>query len=128
MRFLLDTNVLIWSLANPELLSAPTRDLIDDTHNTVLFSAASIWEIGIKASLGRVDFTFDPLTLTEFAEAAGFVELPVSARVAMTVATLAWHHKDPFDRLLVAQALAEPAVLLTADRQLLAYSELVRLA
>lgn len=128
MRLLLDTNVLIWALAEPARLTISARALLEDEQNEVFFSAASTWEAAIKATLGRVDFRVDPANLLAFARAAGFVELPVTSEVAMTVFALPLHHRDPFDRLLVAQALAMPAVLLTADAQLCAYSELVRLA
>ena len=127
MRLLLDTNVLIWSLADPDRLPKDARNLLEDPHNTVFFSAASIWEIAIKAGMGRINFQINPPALAEFAVAAGYVELPVHSSVAIMVAALPPHHKDPFDRLLVAQAMAEPAILLTADSQLSAYSELVRL-
>ena len=128
MRLLLDTNVLIWALAEPDRLTASARALLEDEQNEVFFSAASTWEAAIKATLGRIDFRIDPANLLAFARAAGFVELPVASEIAMTVMTLPLHHRDPFDRLLVAQALAMPAVLLTADARLCAYSELVRLA
>ncbi len=93
----------------------------------MLFSAASIWEIAIKARLGRVDFAVRPERVAREARLTGFVELPVSADAAARVADLPPHHRDPFDRLLVTQAMAEPARLYTADPLLLPYSELVQL-
>jgi PIN domain nuclease of toxin-antitoxin system len=127
MRLLLDTHVLLWSFYRPERLSVQARAQIPDPDNAVLFSAASLWEIAIKATLRRVDFQVDPVRMLGEAKAAGFEELPVTARIAIRVHDLPPHHGDPFDRLLIAQAIAEPALLLTADRQLQRYSELVRL-
>ena len=127
MRLLLDTHVLLWALGRPERLGAETRDWLEDPANTVLFSAASIWEIAIKAGLGRPDFPQRPERVAEGARATGFVELPVHGDAAARVATLPPHHRDPFDRLLVAQALHEPARLVTADPLLAPYSELVTL-
>lgn len=88
-------------------------------------SSASIWEIAIKAGLGRIDA--DPDVLVPAIEASGFFELPVTSAHAARVAHVPMHHADPFDRLLVAQATSEPMHLLTADRALVKYSELVRL-
>jgi PIN domain nuclease of toxin-antitoxin system len=127
MRLLLDTHVLLWALGDPTRLDQATRNLLEDTANEVLFSAASIWEIAIKAGLRRADFTACSEQIAREAHLTGFVELPVSADVAARVADLPPHHRDPFDRLLVAQAMAEPAQLYTADALLLPYSELVRL-
>ena len=127
MRLLLDTHLLLWALGAPERLDAATRELIEDPDNEVLFSAASIWEIAIKAGLGRVDFAVRPTAITRAALATGFGELPVRAEVAARVADLPPHHRDPFDRLLVAQAMAEPVRLYTADPLLPPYSELVTL-
>ena len=125
MRLLLDTNVLIWALASPSSLDAATRDTLEDANNEVFFSAASIWEIAIKAGLGRVDFTYKPADIARAARATGFLDLPVHADAAAIVETLPLHHRNPFDRLLVAQALAGPMQLLTADPLLAPYSELV---
>lgn len=127
MRLLLDTHVLLWSLGDPARLDAQTRAVLEDNANQVLFSAASIWEIAIKAGLGRADFGVRPEDITQAAREAGFQELPVHAEAAARVADLPMLHRDPFDRLLVAQALTEPARLITADPVLLSYSELVTL-
>ena len=126
MRLLLDTHVLLWSVAESRKLPAEARDLLIDPGNAVFYSAASVWEIAIKAGLARKDFKID---LAEFLEAAadtGFVELPVTSAHAARVSTLPDLHKDPFDRLLVAQALTESAVLLTNDSALKAYGGQVR--
>jgi PIN domain nuclease of toxin-antitoxin system len=125
LRLLLDTHVLIWALAEPRRLKAGVREIILDRANDVLFSAASIWEIAIKAALGRADFGVSPQEIAAEALAIGLTELPVRSDAAARVAQLAPHHRDPFDRLLIAQALVEPARLYTADTQLAAYTELV---
>jgi PIN domain nuclease of toxin-antitoxin system len=127
MRLLLDTHVLLWALVEPDRLSRLTRETLEDSANDVLFSAASIWEIAIKAQLGRIDFPVRPAVIADAAVRTGFVELVVRADAAAKVADLPLHHRDPFDRLLVAQAMSEPARLLTADPLLVPYSELVML-
>ena len=126
MRVLLDTHVLLWALAEPRRLDGETRSTIESGETEVLFSAASIWEIAIKAGLGRGDFAFDPAEIARAALDTGFTELPVRAKAAAFVAQLPLLHRDPFDRVLVAQAIVEPATLFTADAQLVPYSELVR--
>jgi PIN domain nuclease of toxin-antitoxin system len=127
MRLLLDTHLLLWALAEPERLDATTRAALEDPGNEVMFSAASLWEIAIKASLGRPDFFFDPAQILQAALETGFVELPVRSTAAIRVASLPPHHRDPFDRLLIAQAMSEPVRLYTADPLLPPYSELVTL-
>ena len=124
-RILLDTNVLIWALKKPARLPSAAAVLIQDPDNEVLFSAASIWEIAIKAALQRPGFDVDVAELVPGALAMGLVERPVTAAIAARVADLPLLHRDPFDRLLVAHAVAEPARLLTSDRLLTRYSELV---
>lgn len=125
MRLLLDTNILLWVLLRPARLDAATFALIEDERNSVLFSTASIWEIAIKARLGRDDFNARPGDVNQFALNAGFEALPVQAEAATRVADLPMHHRDPFDRLLVAQAMAGPMRLITSDLILRQYSELV---
>ena len=126
MRILLDTHVLLWALVEPGRLHPETRIAIRSGDNEVLFSAASIWEIAIKAGLGRADFVVDPRAIVAEALDAGFVELVLHSTAAALVAELPLLHRDPFDRVLVAQAIAEPAFLYTADPRLAPYSELVR--
>ncbi len=126
MRILLDTHVLIWAVGSSGRLDAETTEMLGDPANDVLFSAVSIWEIAIKSGLGRADFAIGPDDILQGALDIGFVELPVSSATAATVAKLPLIHRDPFDRLLVAQAIAEPAILYTSDARLPAYSELVR--
>ena len=125
MRLLLDTHLLLWALAEPDRLDATTKAVLEDASNEVLFSAASLWEIAIKAALGRFDFAFDPQQILRAALDTGFVELPVRSEAAALVAKLQPHHRDPFDRLLIAQAMSEPVRFYTADPLLPPYSELV---
>ena len=124
MRVLLDTHLLLWALADPARLPAEARRLIDRAD--VYVSAASIWEISIKAALGKL--SADPREVVAALEPAGFLPLPISVEHAARVASLPPLHRDPFDRLLVAQALAEPMRLLTTDATLAAYGELVTVA
>jgi len=125
MRLLLDTHVLLWALSVPKHLSKKARSEIENPANDVMFSAASIWEIAIKWALNRSDFRVTPNEIVAAAIESGLRELPVRSTAAAHVATLPVHHRDPFDRLLVAQAVTEPAILYTADPQLEIYSELV---
>ncbi len=125
MRILLDTHILLWALIEPGKLGDEARAALEDLDHDVLFSAASVWEISIKAALDRPDFQVSPATIVAAALGSGFAELPVRSAAALKVATLPHYHRDPFDRLLVAQAMTEPAVFYTADARLAAYSELV---
>lgn len=127
MRLLLDTHVLLWALIAPHRLSKESFADIENSANEVIFSAASIWEIAIKATLAPTDFRVSPDDIAATAVATGFTELAVSAAAAVHVAKLPPHHGDPFDRLLIAQSITEPAILYTADRRLAVYSELVHL-
>ncbi len=120
MRLLLDTHLLLWS-ASGRGMSAAARALILDPLNSLHFSAASIWEVSIKAGLGRPDFRADPHLLRRGLLDNGYVEMPVSSEHAAGVASLAPIHRDPFDRMLVSQATIEGAVLLTTDRTLADY-------
>ena len=123
---LLDTNVLLAATLDPVRLPVTVRRQISDPNREILFSAASIWEIAIKRSLQRDGFDFQPEDIHALALETGFSELPVLSVHCPGVARLPWHHRDPFDRLLVAQARAIPAYLLTTDALLSTYSELVR--
>ncbi len=124
-RILLDTNVLLAGLFAPERLPSTTQQVLADPSNEVFFSAASLWEIAIKCSLGRPDFTIPPRDVCLLAQETGFTELLIESAHTFVLPTLPWHHKDPFDRLLVAQAMGLPAQLLTTDKALAAYSPLV---
>ena len=125
MRLLLDTHILIWALGEPKRLPKEVRAALESPANEVLFSAASIWEIAIKAQIGRANFKVAPAEIAQAAVDSGFVELPVRAVHGARVSSLPLHHRDPFDRLLVAQAMTEPCRLVTADAILGSYSELV---
>jgi len=124
VRILLDTHYLLWVVGEPELLPARARTWLDDA-DEILFSSVSIWEIAIKAGLGRKDFGVRPEVIAASAERSGYTSLPITWRDAALVAQLPHHHRNPFDRLLVAQATALPARLLTSDARLGRYSELV---
>ncbi len=123
MKLLLDTHVLLWAAGEPEKLSAKTRSLLTSPENTLLFSAASIWEIVIKLGLGREDFKVDPYLLRKMMVLHGYLELPVTAEHALRVEALPLLHKDPFDRILIAQAKTERISLLSADANVLQYGE-----
>ena len=127
MRGLLDTRVLVWMVIEPERIGPAVRSRIEDAGNDLLYSAASLWEIAIKAALGRADFRVSPDRIHQAIVSAGLVELPVRSEAALRAGALPLHHRDPFDRLLVAQASLEGATLYTADRQLLAYGAHVEL-
>jgi PIN domain nuclease of toxin-antitoxin system len=122
MRLLLDTHVLLWALSGSKRLPHDARELIESAQNEVLFSAASIWEIAVKAQLLRAEFGVDVETIAAAARDTDFDELAISSRHAAGVAALPLRHKDPFDRMLMSQAIVEPARLVTADRALAAYS------
>jgi PIN domain nuclease of toxin-antitoxin system len=122
MRLLLDTQVFVWITQDNPRLSKAAKALVLDA-SEVFVSAASIWEIAIKARLGKIDA--DPQRMAQAIAESGFSELPITAQHAAGVERLADHHKDPFDCLLVAQALAEPLRLVSADHQLAKYSDLV---
>jgi len=126
MRLLLDTHVLVWAVGSTRHLDAETLNTLGASANVILFSAASIWEIAIKRALRRPDFTIQPQDILRAAIEIGFVEIPVTSATAAQVTGLPLIHRDPFDRILIAQAIAEPAVFYTADTRLAAYSDLVR--
>ena len=125
MRLLLDTHLLLWWLDASPSLSAQARETIRDPENTVFVSAVSLWEIWLKQSLGKLRL---PADFTGRLAAESFESLPLIASHARQVAVLPWRHRDPFDRMLVAQAQVEKLVLLTADEALTAYGAAVHLA
>lgn len=125
---LLDTQLVLWVALAPQRLRAATRRVVESRSRAVAFSDASLWEVAIKSSLGRPDFSVDARALRDGLVAAGFEEWPIRAEHLFEVGRLAWHHRDPFDRLLVAQAAVEKAQLLTADATLRAYGRHVRVA
>jgi PIN domain nuclease of toxin-antitoxin system len=127
MKWLLDTHLLLWAAGQPERLSAEARALLEAPESELLFSAASLWEITIKRALGREDFQVDGRVLRRGLLDNGYLELPITSRHALDVERLPPIHKDPFDRLLLAQASVEGIVLLTADPILARYPGPVRL-
>ncbi len=126
MNLLLDTHLLLWAASAPERLSAKARGLLLAADNQLMFSSASLWEIGIKRSLGRTDFNVDPRRLWRMLLVNGYRELPVTCEHAIAVDELPSLHKDPFDRILVAQARVEGLLLLTVDKAVAKYGEGVR--
>lgn len=121
MRLLLDTHLLLWALAAPSRLPARAQTLV--AKGDIYVSAASIWEISIKSALGKL--VADPREVLAALGPAGFTELPITGEHATRVLDLPPIHRDPFDRLLVAQALAEPMRLLTNDSVLAGYGDIV---
>jgi PIN domain nuclease of toxin-antitoxin system len=126
VRLLLDTHLLLWAAASSKRLPPEARDLLEDDGNDAYYSAASIWEIAIKSSLRRKDFRIDLAALLSTLPAMGLVELPVTAAHAAGVTRLPSIHRDPFDRLLIAQSIAESLTLLTNDAILERYRMGVR--
>lgn len=118
MRLLLDTHALLWWLSDDARLARPARAAIADAANDVYVSAATAWELAIKAPLGKVSMPDD---LGEQLSANALLPLPVQVRHALAVRYLPDHHRDPFDRLLVAQAQIEGLTLVTADQSILRY-------
>lgn len=126
MKLLLDTHLLLWAAGRPNRLSQTARKLIDAPSNELLFSAASIWEVAIKRGLGRSDFQADPRLLRRGLLDNGYAELPVLSDHVVALDSLPPIHKDPFDRLLVAQATVEGITLLTADSTVARYPGPIR--
>ena len=127
MILLVDTHLLLWAAYQPERLSSTARSLIEERSNTLIFSAASIWEVSIKSGLGREDFTADARVLRRGLLEADYQEVPISGAHTAAVADLPPTHKDPFDRILVAQARQEGLTLLTSDRTVADYGPPARL-
>ena len=122
MRLLTDTHALLWAIDSPEKLSAAARDALLAADNAVSVSTASLWEIAIKLSLGRIELASDWFAMVEAGRARiGARWLTVEAVHCRQVAVLPWHHRDPFDRLLVAQAVCEDMTLISRDRVLAGY-------
>ncbi len=126
MKLLLDTHILLWAAVAPARLPESAMTLMANPENNLLFSPVSLWEVAIKSALNRPDFKVDAHVLHQGLIAAGYVELPVTADHAVATGDLPDIHKDPFDRLLLAQAKCEDIVLLTADAMLAKYPAPVR--
>ena len=127
MRLLLDTQLLLWAAYAPARLPEAARALIADMRHDIAFSPASVWEVVIKRTLDRPDFRIDPRRLRRGLMENGYVELPISSEHALAMDMLPPVHKDPFDRMLVAQAIAEGLPFVTVDRRLAEYPGDVRL-
>lgn len=121
MKLLVDTHLLLWAAGKSGRVPEGARALLSNSNNTPIFSAASLWEIAIKRSLGREDFQVDPRLLRRGLLDNGYEELPVLSEHAVAIDFLPPLHKDPFDRILVAQAMVEGITLLTADALLARY-------
>jgi len=127
MKFLLDTHLLIWLAEDSPNLPAAARDIVEDDRNLLYFSAASLWEISIKRQLGRDDFQVDPMRLYRGLIDNDYTELSITASHTIAVDALPPLHKDPFDRILVAQARVEGITLLTMDSLVARYPGPIRL-
>jgi len=124
---LLDTHLVLWAAFEPERLSPRAARALASREVPLAFSLATLWEVAIKTSLGRPDFAVDPALLHRALLAEGFVELAIKAPHVLRVATLPWVHRDPFDRLLMAQAIEDGLTLPTADAALKPYGRFVKL-
>ena len=127
MKFLLDTHLLLWAAGSPKRLSTHARKLLADTDHQLFFSPASLWEIAIKRGLGREDFQVEPRLLRRGLLDNGYQELPIDSEHALAIEALPPIHKDPFDRMLVSQALTEGFTLLTMDPVVARYPGPIRL-
>ncbi len=127
MRLLVDTHLVLWAAAGSRKLPKEARRLLEHPANEVFYSAASLWEIAIKAALRRIDFRVDLALLRTALATMEFEELPVSGAHAERLTTLPPIHKDPFDRMLIAQSLSESLVLLSNDAALEAYGHGIKI-
>ncbi|MEQ7921483.1 type II toxin-antitoxin system VapC family toxin [Xanthomonas sp. WHRI 1810A] len=121
MRILLDTHILLWALIDDPRLSPKARKMID-TATEIYVSAATFWEMSIKVGLGKLNADLDEIR--EYCRESGFIELPIAVEHAIAVKDVEHHHRDPFDRLIVATAMTEPMKLLTSDPMVARYSSL----
>jgi len=126
VRILLDTQIALWAITDSPRLSITGRDLILDAGNDIYFSAATVWEIAIKHRLGREDMPVSGAEARKLFRESGYLELPISADHAAAIELLPLIHADPFDRILVAQAISEPLRLLTHDRLLPGYGDAIQ--
>jgi len=126
VKLLLDTHLLLWAAGQPERLSKAARELIEADDNELLFSPASLWEVVIKLGLGREDFKADARLLRRGLLDNGYSELPIGSEHVVAIDALPPLHKDPFDRILLAQAIVEGITLLTTDATVARYPAPVR--
>jgi PIN domain nuclease of toxin-antitoxin system len=127
MKLLLDTHLLLWAAGEPDRLTAEAHSLIENPENELLFSAASLWEVAIKRGLGRHDFKVDARLLRRGLLDNGYCELPIISDHIVAIESLPTLHKDPFDRVLVAQATVEGVTLLTLDSLVAQYPGPIRI-
>ncbi|MHC8318868.1 type II toxin-antitoxin system VapC family toxin [Pseudomonas sp. LB3P31] len=121
MRLLIDTHILLWTLSDDPRLSGKARKLIEGAAD-IYVSVASFWEMAIKVGIGKLEVDLEEIR--QYCLESGFIELPVTSEHAITVKDLDHHHRDPFDRLIVATAMSEPMKLLTADPVMAKYTDL----
>lgn len=126
MKILLDTHILLWAAGEPDRLPNAARDVLEDPETELVFSPVSLWEVAIKRGLGRDDFQVDPRLLRRGLLDNGYVELPITSEHAVAVDSLPPIHKDPFDRMLIAQATAVGIQLLTVDEMVGRYPGPIR--
>ena len=126
MKLLLDTHILLWAAGQPKKLSASAREMLVDTRNSLFFSVASLWEIVAKRGIGRNDFKVDPYRLRKMLVINDYNELPITSEHVLRVDTLPFLHKNPFDRILIAQARSEGMLLLTVDSAVIKYEEAIQ--
>ena len=126
MKLLLDTHILLWACATPTSLPTDAANLINDRNNELLFSAASIWEVGIKHAMGKAHFHFDPAVLRRALLDADYQELAMTGQHSIAAAALPPIHDDPFDRMLIAQATTEGFILVTSDLAIAKYAGPIR--
>lgn len=122
MKLLLDTHILLWAGASPSDLPSEATALIEDRGNELYFSAASVWEVGIKKALGKANFQFDPAVFRRALLDVGYLELPMTGQHSIAAAALPMLHADPFDRMLIGQAITEGFVLVTSDSAIARYA------
>jgi PIN domain nuclease of toxin-antitoxin system len=122
MKYLLDTHLLLWAAGQPERLSTSALSILENPANQLLFSAASLWEVSIKNGLGRDDFSVNPRLLRRGLLDNGYVELPITTEHTVSLDNLPPIHKDPFDRLLIVQAMVEGITLITSDALVARYA------
>ena len=127
MKYILDTHILLWASGQSQRLPKSVKKIIDDPDNQLYFSAASLWEITIKRGLGREDFRVDPHLLRRGLLDNGYRELPITSEHAVATDSLPPLHKDPFDRIMISQALIEGFELVTSDEVVAQYSAPIKL-
>ena len=118
MNIIIDTHIFLWALSSPSRLGSSKRNALEDLSNTIYVSSISIAELMIKASIGKIEIDFDPVHM---AEETGFALLNFGAQAALLLKALPFHHRDPFDRMLIAQSIAEGCRLMTDDIKIKRY-------